>query len=321
MDPVTAHVSIDRPREEVFEYLADIANHPEFSDHYLKEWRLTRVDSSAAAPARASRSTRRWTASRWGDMTFIEVERAAQDRRRRPRGQVQPQQDVDDVDADAVRATRRASRSRPSPSPRCRRTSSWRRSRAAAAGPSAACARRCAGMQSILEEDIGPRGSAPPSAGCNLRRRCVRKLVLLAVVAARSFAGCGDKTDYITVAETEGIYVDVGGLDLPGPDLALPEPGRRRGPAVPRGPARRARPQLPGDEIWFGVWMRVKNYTDETLQPTDEFMITDTEGNEYHPVPLDARRTRSPTTRSRCATRRCCRRRTRRRPAARSRAR
>ena len=45
MDPVTAHVLIDRPREEVFEYLADIANHPEFSDHYLKEWRLTRVES------------------------------------------------------------------------------------------------------------------------------------------------------------------------------------------------------------------------------------------------------------------------------------
>ena len=33
MDPVTAHVVIDRPREEVFEYLADIANHPEFTDH------------------------------------------------------------------------------------------------------------------------------------------------------------------------------------------------------------------------------------------------------------------------------------------------
>ena len=65
MDPVTAHVVIDRPREEVFEYLADIANHSEFSDHYLKEWRLTRVESvRPRAPARASSSTRRWIASR-----------------------------------------------------------------------------------------------------------------------------------------------------------------------------------------------------------------------------------------------------------------
>ena len=45
MDPVTQHVSIDRPREEVFAYLADIANHPEFTDHFLKDWRLTREDS------------------------------------------------------------------------------------------------------------------------------------------------------------------------------------------------------------------------------------------------------------------------------------
>ena len=45
MDPVTNAITIDRPREEVFDYLADIANHPEFSDHYLKDWRLTRVES------------------------------------------------------------------------------------------------------------------------------------------------------------------------------------------------------------------------------------------------------------------------------------
>ena len=41
-----------------------------------------------------------------------------------------------------------------------------------------------------------------------------------------------------------------------------------------------------GAETWFGVWMRVKNYTDETLQPTEQFVITDTEGNEYFPVKL-----------------------------------
>jgi uncharacterized membrane protein len=45
VDPVELSITIDRPREEVFEYLADIANHPEFTDHYLKEWHLTRVDS------------------------------------------------------------------------------------------------------------------------------------------------------------------------------------------------------------------------------------------------------------------------------------
>jgi uncharacterized protein YndB with AHSA1/START domain len=45
VDPVTLHVNIDRPREEVFAYLSDIANHPEFTDHFLKSWKLTREDT------------------------------------------------------------------------------------------------------------------------------------------------------------------------------------------------------------------------------------------------------------------------------------
>ena len=53
MDPVTSTITIGRPREEVFDYLADIANHPEFCDHYLKDWRLTRVDSVGQRRRRA----------------------------------------------------------------------------------------------------------------------------------------------------------------------------------------------------------------------------------------------------------------------------
>ena len=45
MDPVSASITIDRPPEEVFEYLLDMANHQEFSDHYLVDWHLTRADS------------------------------------------------------------------------------------------------------------------------------------------------------------------------------------------------------------------------------------------------------------------------------------
>ena len=63
MDPVTVSVKIDRPREEVFAYLADIANHPEFTDHYLKHWRLTRFKVDAPL--------QRFS---WADMTFVVVE-------------------------------------------------------------------------------------------------------------------------------------------------------------------------------------------------------------------------------------------------------
>lgn len=36
---------IDAPREQVFDYLADMANHADFNDHYLKQFRLGRLDS------------------------------------------------------------------------------------------------------------------------------------------------------------------------------------------------------------------------------------------------------------------------------------
>jgi uncharacterized protein YndB with AHSA1/START domain len=74
MDPVSASIVVDRPREEVFEYLADIANHAEFTDHWMTEWRLTRVDSygrGAGARFKAARKGERYA---YGDMTFIEVE-------------------------------------------------------------------------------------------------------------------------------------------------------------------------------------------------------------------------------------------------------
>ena len=73
MDPVTVSTTIGRPREEVFEYLLDVANHLEFSDHYVKDFRLLRVESSgrgAGARFRLDAPLRKL----WGDMTFVEVE-------------------------------------------------------------------------------------------------------------------------------------------------------------------------------------------------------------------------------------------------------
>jgi uncharacterized protein YndB with AHSA1/START domain len=75
VDPVTSSITIARPREEVFDYLADIANHPEFSDHYLKDWRLTRVDSVGRGAGARFRMDAPFQRFGWADMTFIEVER------------------------------------------------------------------------------------------------------------------------------------------------------------------------------------------------------------------------------------------------------
>jgi uncharacterized protein YndB with AHSA1/START domain len=75
VDPVTLDVTIDRPREEVFDYLADVANHAEFCDHYLKDWRLTRVDSTGTGAGARYRIDKRTHRFGWADMTLIDVQR------------------------------------------------------------------------------------------------------------------------------------------------------------------------------------------------------------------------------------------------------
>ena len=66
---------ISVPREQVFDYLQDIANHSEFTDHYLVDWHLTRIDSvgrGAGARFRVKMPGNRFS---WADVTFAEVDR------------------------------------------------------------------------------------------------------------------------------------------------------------------------------------------------------------------------------------------------------
>jgi uncharacterized protein YndB with AHSA1/START domain len=73
MDPLTASTTIALPREQVFEYLADISNHAEFTDHYLVDWHLTREDPyglGAGARFRVKAPLSRFS---WADMTFAEL--------------------------------------------------------------------------------------------------------------------------------------------------------------------------------------------------------------------------------------------------------
>ena len=74
MDAFTVSTTIAVPREQVFEYLADIANRPEFTDHYLVDWRLTREQSygtGAGARFRVKAPLNRFA---WADVTLAEVQ-------------------------------------------------------------------------------------------------------------------------------------------------------------------------------------------------------------------------------------------------------
>ena len=74
MDPFSVSVNIGRPREQIFEYLADIANHAEFTDHYLVDWRLTREDSYGEGAGARFRMKAPFNRFSWADITLAEVQ-------------------------------------------------------------------------------------------------------------------------------------------------------------------------------------------------------------------------------------------------------
>ncbi len=74
MEPFTVTTTIARPREQVYEYLADIANHPEFSDHYKVDWHLTRIDTHGQGAGARFRIKAPMNRFAWGDTTFAEMQ-------------------------------------------------------------------------------------------------------------------------------------------------------------------------------------------------------------------------------------------------------
>lgn len=73
MGPVSAEIEIDAPRERVFEAIADLSRRPSFTDHFLTDFHLTRIESrgvGAGARFRVSQPLR----SVWMDTTIAELE-------------------------------------------------------------------------------------------------------------------------------------------------------------------------------------------------------------------------------------------------------
>jgi len=118
--------------------------------------------------------------------------------------------------------------------------------------------------------------------------RPLRALFLLALAAsALALAGCGNKVHVRTLAETEGIYIDVGELKYQVQLSRIINPSDEEDRNYLAGlPAGTAPPK--SDEAWFGVWMRVENTTDDkTLEAADEFEIVDTQEHTFTPIELE----------------------------------
>ncbi|MCW3025246.1 MAG: hypothetical protein JWM29_678 [Solirubrobacterales bacterium] len=72
---MTVSIVVSAPRERVFDYLQDIANHPQFTDNYLVDWPQTRIDSVGRAAGSRFRVKAPRSRFSWGDVTLTEVDR------------------------------------------------------------------------------------------------------------------------------------------------------------------------------------------------------------------------------------------------------
>jgi hypothetical protein len=70
--PVTVSIEVPQPVEEVFDYLAVLANHEAFLDHFLVDWKFSgpRRGVGAKAEARASAPM----SQDWTDFEIVEIE-------------------------------------------------------------------------------------------------------------------------------------------------------------------------------------------------------------------------------------------------------
>ncbi len=75
MNPVSLSIVVGRPRAEVFEYLADVANHAEFNDHFLTDWHLTREDSYGVGAGVRFKVRAPLNRFNWADVTVVEFDR------------------------------------------------------------------------------------------------------------------------------------------------------------------------------------------------------------------------------------------------------
>jgi hypothetical protein len=112
--------------------------------------------------------------------------------------------------------------------------------------------------------------------------------ILVPAVAALALvvAGCGDK-----VAEPknvqEGSTVVVAGLDYQVQLSRYLNPNDTEDKYYLRGLPAGSTPDPGKNAVWFAVFMRVKNYSDGTITSTNDFSITDTQGNSFTPIQLD----------------------------------
>jgi hypothetical protein len=106
------------------------------------------------------------------------------------------------------------------------------------------------------------------------------------VLLALGASACGnDEGNQLGQEVTEGLYFDVGDVNY------QVQISRQLNPAdvedrdylIGLDPVTS---ELDPDETWFAVFVRAQNFTDEPQPSVRDFVLEDTQGNEYRPIPL-----------------------------------
>ena len=120
-------------------------------------------------------------------------------------------------------------------------------------------------------------------------------VALLSLAALTGLSACGGQekqdpggfqTENAQVAETEGIYIHLDELKY------QVQISRQLNPLIAADRdffqgINGVDTELESDEVWFGVWMRVENDTEEPIESVEDFEIRDTQENVYRPVGFD----------------------------------
>lgn len=110
-------------------------------------------------------------------------------------------------------------------------------------------------------------------------------LVVALVLVAAGVSACGGKTLPANEAESEGQYFTVGDLKYQVQISRQINPTDLEDKEYLSGIGA-GDLKLNRDQTFFGVFMRVENKTGNPLNSAGEFVITDTQGNQFRPVPL-----------------------------------
>ena len=300
MDPVTVSIVVSAPREQVFDYLQDIANHPEFTDHYLVDWHLTRIDSVGRGRGRAL--------SREGARQPLQLGRRDVRRGRAPapdrRGRAAP--------ARTTASARSASTSSRPPRRGTTRVRFTLRDRArdavrpadggarrARAGCGARTRGRCAGCarSSSASEGRGPARHGRRRIDCRVAcpAACASSpLVALALLAVLALGACGDSHTRVTTGTYAGEsgqnapYLDVGPLIYEVQLSRELNPANTEDAAYLQGLTPAQRKLEPGQEWFGGVHAGLQQHARRRTRPSTNLTITDTQGNIYSPIVPDA---------------------------------